>query len=88
MKTTDQHPDRGPQLEVLRPYVTAKIKAIVRRRLFEGMKFFEGHTFKSQYTRGEVKLALIISRIGNPEEPFSADELALINGIQRKGESR
>lgn len=73
------------QLEILTSFITPDIKKIVKNRLFNGLKFFDGHTFKSPHSKGDAKLALLLVRIANPEESLSADELQLIKGIQRNG---
>ena len=71
------------QYEVLKPYVNDRIASLVRGRLLEGVKFFEGHTLRPEFSRSEVKLALLMIRIANDKEFFSIDELTILEGRQQ-----
>jgi hypothetical protein len=72
------------QLEILRPYIDERTAALVRARLLDGLKFFEGHSLRPGYTRPEAKLVLLLVQIANPKELFSADEANLIGGGSRQ----
>ena len=71
------------QYEVLKPYVNDRISSLVRGRLLEGMKFFDGHTLRPEFSRSEAKMALLMVRIANEHEFFSSDERAIMNGRQQ-----
>lgn len=72
------------QYEVLKPYVNDRILSLVRGRLFDGVKFFDERTLRPEYSRAEVKLALLLVRIANPSEPLNSSELAILEGGQRQ----
>lgn len=71
------------QAEILRPLLTPRISKLVTDRLFNGLKFFN-NCHSPNYDRGTIKLALLLVKIANPQEYFSADEMQAMNGRQRK----
>ena len=71
------------QYEVLKPFLNDRISSLVRGRLLEGLKFFEGHTLRPEYSRSEVKIALLMVRIANSDEFFTIDELTIMEGRQQ-----
>lgn len=72
------------QYESLRPFITDRVQGLVRERLLEGIKFFDGHTLRPEYTRAEVKLTILLVRIANPKELLSRDEADLIESGMRQ----
>lgn len=72
------------QFEILRPFITDRVQELVRGRLLEGMKFFDGHTLRSEFTRAEAKLALLLVRMANPTELLNEDEAALLKAGMRQ----
>lgn len=72
------------QLEILRPFVTDRVRVLVRKRLLHGLKFFDAHTLRPQFKKADIKLALLIVRIANPKELLSKDELELIESGMRQ----
>lgn len=71
--------------EVLRPFITEKINALVRGRLFEGLLFFEANRFRSELcSRGEAKLALLLVRLAHEKEPFTDNEAELMVAKMRQ----
>ncbi|MDD5348789.1 MAG: hypothetical protein PHQ12_01140 [Chthoniobacteraceae bacterium] len=72
------------QYEVLQPFVTERIRELVRGRLLEGLKFFDGHNIRPGFDRAEVKLALLLTKIGNPMECLSIDETSLLDSPMRQ----
>lgn len=67
------------QYEILRPFITDRVRELVRGRLLQGLKFFDTHTLRPEYARDEVKLALLLVRMANPREVFSKTELDLLD---------
>jgi hypothetical protein len=68
----------SPQFEVLRPFITERVQALVRERLLDGKLFFKNHSLLPGYSRPEVKMALLLVRIANPSEQLNKDEEALL----------
>jgi len=60
------------QLELLRPHITERIAGLVCGRLLDGIKFFRNGVIASEFTRREVKLALLLVKIANPDEFYIA----------------
>lgn len=76
------------QYEVLRPFITERINALVRGRLFEGLKFFGTSALRPGFDRGEVKLALLLVRIAHEKEVFTKEEAALLASPMRQPRQR
>lgn len=76
------------QLEILRPFITPKVKKIVKERLLHGLKFFEAGTIKKEFTRADIKLSLLLIRIANPKELLNLDEIQILEGAQRKAKNK
>lgn len=72
------------QYSVLLPLVNERIQSLVRGRLLEGLKFFDKNTLRHEYSRSEAKLALLIVKIANPDEQFTAAERQLMEVSQRE----
>jgi len=72
------------QYEVLRPFVTERILSLTRGRLLEGVKFFNGNSLHHEYSRSEVKLALLLVKIGNPDESLTDNEKELLSTPMRQ----
>ncbi|HWL51724.1 MAG TPA: hypothetical protein VNQ90_04775 [Chthoniobacteraceae bacterium] len=66
------------QYEVLQPYITDRVRELVRGRLLEGVKFFDKRALRSEYTRSEVKLVLLLVKIANPTEALTSEEQRLL----------
>ena len=73
----------SPQIDALRPFLTQRIEDLARRRLFEGLKFFDAHNMRSEFNRGEAKLVLLYVLACNPHEFLTADEWEVLAGCQR-----
>jgi len=80
------------ELEILRPFITDRIQSLVRSRLLDGERFFENHVLRPCFIRPEVKLALLLVRIANPDEPLIVEEEKVLtarpqvqNSISSKG---
>jgi len=71
------------QLELLRPHITERIAGLVCGRLLDGIKFFRNGVIASEFTRREVKLALLLVKIANPDECLTIDEHHIIEGRQK-----
>jgi len=76
------------QYQVLQPFVTAGVTALVRSRLLEGGRFFDGHRLKPGLKRADVKLALLLVKIANPHEILTAEERTLLTGGQRQNSAK
>jgi hypothetical protein len=72
------------QLEILIRFSNDRVMELVRGRLLEGRKFFQNKAMLPEYSRSEVKLALLLVRLANPKETFTADEESVMDGRQRK----
>ena len=82
------HP-ASAQFEVLRPFINDRIIALVRARLLDGERFFDSsHALRPEYNRSEVKLALLLIRIANPDEPLSEDEKSLLITLPRSAKPK
>lgn len=71
------------QFEVLRPFITDRVSDLVRSRLLEGLKFFGTTALRPGFNRDEVKLALLLVRIANPDEVLTDAETKLLKAPLR-----
>ncbi len=69
---------QNSQLDLLLPLASQKVRELMRDRLLHGLKFFDSHTLRSEFSRDEVKLALLLVKIANPAELLSGEEKDLL----------
>ena len=71
------------QYEVLQPFITERIRELVRGRLLEGVKFFDSGKIADGFTRSDVKLVLLLVLLANPKEYLSLEEIGILESRQR-----
>ncbi|HWL51325.1 MAG TPA: hypothetical protein VNQ90_02760 [Chthoniobacteraceae bacterium] len=66
---------------MLKPYITPRVQELVRGRLLEGLRFFDKRVLRPEYSRAEVKLALLLIRIANPQETLVTEEFRILERL-------
>jgi len=66
------------QYAILSRLATDETWRLVEGRLLKGERFFHKRGLKPGYSRDQVKLALLLVRVGNPVETLTSEELRLL----------
>jgi len=78
---------KNSQFEILKQFATKHVLKLAKSRLLEGTRFFQNHKLLPAYKRADVKLALLLVLVAQPDAAICADEVKLLDRRSQKKET-